>query len=396
MILKHLLLSPDSPDSGGGDTPIVPATPSVAEMLNATKPQPLQKPQSPRPPTDAEKKLEFSMDADIADTIPTEPPSKEPVKEPAPKVEPVKTEPVKAELPKTVKEPAKEEPAKTEKSDPDFIAVSKPTGTFDYTGHSPEEVTILKNMSNQSREHVSKLMKQAKQLENEIKSASFLQHPEAYQLDPAYKSLQEDRYFNSIEAEYWKNQLNQIKAGENWRPVIKWNKDGTPVLGDERPPTSEHEEMVRQAMNECYQLAQSSAGKMQEYAQAQKQRFIGDLQAINAEQQRRFEWVADPSKLEHKIEIPNLGTKTIGEIRNDFIGMFPSYHRNTAGVDVAANLFVAVQILSQRLRAAEGEKQVAQTRAEEVRRAEPTSTVRPASQKEVRGIREFSLSGMPS
>src|ERR1039457_3004985 len=61
--------------------------------------------------------------------------------------------------------------------------------TFDYTQFSPQETINLKNMSRQSREWASGLIKETKSL-SALKDASYLQHPDGYTLSPEFQQLQ--------------------------------------------------------------------------------------------------------------------------------------------------------------------------------------------------------------
>lgn len=87
----------------------------------------------------------------------------------------------------------------------------------------------------------------------------------------------------------------------------------------------------------------------------------------------------------------------IQNISDYAMSLFPPYMRNTQGVEVAADLFAALQIYGQEIRELKAGKQVAEVRAEEVTRAEPTSRNTPVNDNKgrINGVKEFSLSGLP-
>lgn len=378
---------------GGGDTA------KIAEAIAKVAPSGSPKPATAREPSASEKAINFKIepgDPMFAEKFPTqqlpertvapkiEPPTKEPLVKPEAKVEP-KPE-VKPIAGKEIVEPVK------------IPGLDKKEGTAtrDYTGYSTEEQTVLKQMSNPAFEYTSKLLKEKKELEK-LKGASYLQSPVAYQLDPEFQAKQTEVSFLNQEAEYWKSQLSAIKNGESWKPYLGTDAQGNHQFGPERKGGPVDEEQVRLAMNQCYQLAQQAQGGLQQYAQTYQQRIQQDNANIQAEQARRLPWVADPKLQEHRVEIPGVGERSLAQIKSEFVNLFPSYQRSTIGVDVAANLFVALQMQGIQLREAQAGKQIAEIKSDEVRRAEPTSHFRPPtdSVKSMGGVTKFSLAGLP-
>lgn len=259
-----------------------------------------------------------------------------------------------------------------------------------YSGFSDEEVAHFKQMSDGAYKFTSELIKKSKELEKD----TFLQHPEAYTLSPEYKETQNEINRASVEGDYWKQCLMAIKRGESFKPAVKW-ENGQLVTGNELKPNEEIEEAVRANMNACYQVAQDNKGKLSAHVDTFKKRITSDLQAINQEQAARFPWVADPKLLNYTIPIEGVGDLSVKQIRTDFINLFPPYHRNNPGVDVAANLFVALRIANAELQEAKSGQQIAEIKQAEVARAEPSSEVKPAPVGDpIGGVKEFSLSGL--
>lgn len=385
--------SGDNPEARGTQTEVIPDTPSVAEKLGVGKPQPLQRPQAPRQATEIEKKATFSMDPAVASTLEMEAPTPAKVED-KPKVEtPPKVE-QKKEATKPVVKPAV---TGTEVVEPLKVGTQTDKAKVrDYTGYSPEQTAVLKQMSNPAFEFTAEIMKQNKEL-SKLKTSTYLQHPQAYQLDPQFQQIQAEQYYMNAEGQHWQEQLRKILEGEKWVPLLGWNKDGSPRYGQERDPSNMDAEQVRMAMNQCYAKAQSEQGRMQQYAQNFQQQVQTDLNVIQQEQAKRFAWVTNPEELKAKLEIPGLGERTLAQVKQDFLNLIPIYMQSTPMADLAGNMFVALQIMQSKLRAAEAGKQIAETHVEEVQRAEPSSTFKAedATKGAIRGVTKFSLAGMP-
>lgn len=261
----------------------------------------------------------------------------------------------------------------------------------DYTGFSDEEQAVLKKMSNNSFAFATKLIKENKELKSRTDGV-YYQHNEGYTLDPQYKQLQTDAWYADQEGKYWESQLYAMQEGQEWTPLVGYNQDGTFKFGEKRQPTPRDVEQVRRAMNECVTAKQRFVGQTQALQQNYNARVQQDAGIINQEQAKRFAWVADPKQLESTIDIPGVGEKSIGQIRQEFTNLFPTYHRGHIAVDVASNLFAALQIYGARIRELESRNKVSEIKREEVIRGEPKSEVKPQPKgKAVGGITSFDM-----
>jgi hypothetical protein len=401
MILRRLLLDPAEKESGGA----APITPAPVAKTPVTSPS--HAPKAARELTDTEKKVEFKVDNTdpifSKDTSVKSSELKGEVKDVNAPAAPVLGEP--AVKPPADKEPVKPKVAEPKVADPEpkskptiepIVPKTTPVKEFDYTGYSEHEVQVLKQMSTSAKDFTIKLLKEKKDLEKH-KDGQFMQHPNAYTLDPQYGKLQEDVYYYNKETEYWQEQLSKAKAGDTWQPLKGWTKDGQPVAGDPAPASASAEEQIRLMMNRCYTAVETKQNELKQFAGNYKQRLTTDTKAINEERAKRFGWVANPEILKAPVEIAPGLIKSVAEIREDLISLFPPYMQHTQGVEVAADLFAALQIYGQELREAKAGKQVAEVKAEEVARAEPTSkngavdSGRPTIGK----VKEFSLAGLP-
>ena len=251
-------------------------------------------------------------------------------------------------------------------------------------------------MSNQAREYAAKTIKSLKELQNKAPDLYF-QHPEAYTLDPKFREINTQIDYADREARHWKNQLINIRTGKPWHALDGWDEQGRPILRGPIKPTDEHEIDISNAL-------QVVTGQMQQLQQ-QKQGFQGnyakqvqiDNGVLQAEMEKRFEWVKDPAKMEEKVDIgnPKLGPVPIKQIIQDFRGLFASYHQGSPILAVAANLFAALQIYGARIRELEGMTQHEKRIKEDVLASEPSPDNQTTNGKGAEGAGEFNLEGMP-
>lgn len=341
----------------------------------------------------------------VAD-IKTDPPKIEETVKETPKVE----DTPKVETPKPKEETVKS----TEKTTPETTE-SKPTkkqftpikgaktetaDTFDYAKYAPHEVQNMKNMSRQSREAYAKLIDENKQLAS-LKDANYLQHERGYTLSPEYSDLVTKDRNARAEGQAWESALVNVMNGKPYREPVDIDANGNIVFGPERQATDRDQIRLQSNINICDNASRQHNAQLQQFPNQFKQRLTQDLSEIQNERSSRFAWVSDPKLLDHPVEIEGHGPQKVSEIRNNFKSLFPVYLRNTPGVEVAADLLVALQIQSAELREARSGKQVAEIKRAEAIRAEPSSdnvdNVKPNTKLNGRGIpTTFTLDGMPS
>ena len=244
---------------------------------------------------------------------------------------------------------------------------------FDYTKYAPQEVTNLKNMSRQSREAYAKLLDENRQLSS-LKDSLYLQHEQAYTLTPEYQELTTKQRYAEAEANAWRQQLLNVRAGKPFRPLTGIDsKTGQFVYGAEQPANENAEIELNQNMLMASQAAQQFNSQLGNYPGQYKQKLGNDLAAIQNEQSARFSWVADPKLLEHSVEVEGVGEVKLKDIKAQFKSLFPGYLSSHPSTDVASNLFVALQVQGAELREARRNQQVNNIQATETARAEPTS-----------------------
>jgi hypothetical protein len=285
------------------------------------------------------------------------------------------------------KKEEKQEEKKTE-SQPKLGEV-KP-GQRDYSGYSTEQVTALKQMSNEGFAMATAIIKENRELAK-LKDTSYLQHEQAYVLDPGFQEVRNNVSQAQREAEYWKSQLVAMNDGQDLVPITGYDpKTGNFVYGAPVKPSRGVEEEVRTMMQNAYRVQQELTGRLQQYPQQYKNRVQADLAGVEQMRKERFDWVKEPKLLDYSIPIPGQGDVTIRKIRDDMINVFPAYMRSHPAVAIVGDLVASVMIQAAELRTVQSSGQVQETIKEEKTRVEPNSNSRPAKPKEmIHGVKEF-------
>lgn len=403
MIRRNLYLSPDVVDpAGGADATIATATPATQNASHSGIPKPV----APRKATAGELAVKFDIsptdevvgDVVSGDTLPVIKPEvvapkveTAPVAKPEPKPETIEQQVARAEDGKFISPPKKVAAVAP------IVEPIKPLETSrDYTSFTPEETAILKQMSNPAFEYVSKLRTENKQLAA-AKDVQYLQHPKAHILSPDYQKIQEDGWYAAQEGKYWQNQLALIKQGKQWQPITGWT-NGRPDVGPAKDPTDIHEEEVRLNMNNAFQAAQGTQQRLQQFEQGYQQNIQRVNGQINAVQAERFAWVADSKLLDSKVNVGgDIGEVPIKQIRADFLNLLPIELRSGITADLAANMFVGLQIYAQQIRELQAATKIAEVKKDEVIRGEPKSSASPPQKggKAINGVKTFDLEGLP-
>lgn len=331
----------------------------------------------------------------------------EPVKE-AKKEEPPKKEELKSVV--TMPADLKKEEVKVDKTTTkaaDKLPISpitlpdKGVDKFDYTKYSPQEQGNLRKMANEVKVEYARLLDENKQLSS-LKDATYLQHEQGYTLSPDYQQLAQKSNFAMTEGQVWEQALLNIKAGKPFKPITAFDKNGNPVLGAEIQPTDQHEIQVTNNLQACIAESRRLSGELNSYPSRFKNQVSQDLATIQQVQREKFFWEADPKLLDATVEVEGQGEQKIRDIQSGFRSMFPPYLANTPGVQVAANVMVAMIIQGAELRQLRNTSQIATIKAQEMARGEPTSDNSPTqtlAKKDEKGRAipvTFNLDGLPT
>lgn len=308
----------------------------------------------------------------------------------------------KKEEKKEVKEEKKEEEVKVDdKKEDDASRFLKPPNgkevekkgskdTFDYSGYSDQQQSILKNMPKENREIVGKMIKEL----STTKEAQYYQHPNAYVLHPGYQAELQTVNWASEESNIWAKLLDDVKFGKPVKVPVD-RVDGKIVYSAEIPASSQLEEAIRANVLQCSQIVTSKRKELQNFASNFQSITNRDIQAINQERQKRFAWVADPKLLEYSVSTTD-GDKPIKQIRQDVINLFPPYLRHSMPAEVCGDLMVALIIAKAENNELKNGKKVDTVKKEEERHIEPSSETKPRKLSEpTHGVRNFSLDAIP-
>jgi hypothetical protein len=308
----------------------------------------------------------------------------------------------KEEVKEAVKEVVKETPKEEENV---FDKLIKPPvkeqQEEDYSKYAPQIQTNLKNMSRQAREWAVELIKKNEEFEKN-KNGSYLQHEEAFLLAPEFKAVQTRDAFNRSEKSLWEQALVNIREGKPYKEPVAVNQQGQIILSEEKTATAQDQIRIENNVAGCSNQIRQNEMEARNIASTYKGRIQADYLAIEAERKERFGWVADPKMLDYSLNVGN-GEKKIREIREDFRSIWPPYLKNTPGVEVACDFFVALQIRNAELRVARSKATVASVREKEAARGEIKPEGTPSAKDmeqhyKINGIevpKNFSLEGMP-
>lgn len=252
---------------------------------------------------------------------------------------------------------------------------------FDYKDYTPQETEYLKNMSRPARNFASNLIKQNRELAK-VKVDSYHQHPNAYVLHPEFQQLNINVHKASMEEQFWATQLEKCKKGEKVRDLAGYNQQGELVSGNEIEPNSSIEEKIRVNMMQTSQMASKFRNDLQNFPKQYQNNTNNVFKGIEEHRHQYFDWVKNPELMEYEFTDKNGATTSVKDARNKFLNIWPSFMRQDKGVQVAADLMVAL-ILSdaQNAELLKG-KQVADIIKEEGKRVEPSSQIRPGRQPE--------------
>jgi hypothetical protein len=410
---KTIKTAPPVPPTGDK----APSLPDVSKPENIAPPTPTVNPKvggvAPivEPPADILTK-EFSM-ADMPGinndeqtivpevkpikNVPTDQKEKAPVEKPEVKQEEVKvedaTKPV--EKPKlksaldVLKKPGEKKPADANGKPANGLPANR-----DYSIFTPEEAEDAKQMSNGAFALATKLKKQTLEKSDGL----FYQHPEAYITHPEYKKLQTEANYAEKETRFWAQQLDLIRAAKPWKELTGWDAQGNPQTID-RQPTDADEERVRLNLYKMLDVTKDAKKALGTFGGKYQDAIKQTESAITEERGNRFAWVKDPSYLDYSLELPGIGEKTLGSIRSDFISFFPKHLQGSPIMDVAADMFVAIQIQNQQMLAMGNETKVEKIIEDEVQHVEPGSTTKPKGGTNKNGFNmagTFSADNMPS
>lgn len=261
----------------------------------------------------------------------------------------------------------------------------------DVSEFSPEEQALLKQMSNEAFEFTTKLIKSNKQAAGE-KNNLFLQHPEGYTITPEYKMAQRDVYINTLEIQQLEAALELCKEGKDFQLIKEFDgKTLQPVLDAPIKASPKNEEELRKLINQATGNVNTKKAEMQQMASNFQGKLKGLYDQVETERKSKFGWANDPKMMDYVMDTDN-GEESIRQIHSSVTNIFPKWDAHPA-ISLAGDFVVALAIANAKIRELEGSVKVSETKREELKRAEPSSDLKPrdAGGKEINGVREFKM-----
>jgi len=264
--------------------------------------------------------------------------------------------------------------------------------TRDFTGFSKEEADAGRKMANDAFAIYKKAISDRNEL-SKLKDTSYLQHPNAYTLDPEFRKTQVQLSFAQKEANYWENQLSEMDSGKPLVPITGFDsKTGHPILGQPIPATKALEEKVRMMIHNCYQAGQDFQTKLAEYPARYASQIKNSVAGIEDFRKQQFGWVNDSKMLDYSINIEGLGERTLKQIGEDVNKMIPPWMHSSPAVPLIQDLVISVRLLQAELAEAKITKAVETYKENEQELVEPSSREKSSSRgkgQKVHGVDEF-------
>lgn len=217
----------------------------------------------------------------------------------------------------------------------------------DYSKFSQEDAKYLKQMSNEAFEHFSKRAEENSTLQKQLDEtkAVDVDHPDAYVLSDEYRDAYTNLTKAQQEQQHWRSQLIKIRNGEAWQNIEGYDDGGRMVIAKQGyKPTQQAEIDVEMAMNEAAGLNRKFSSDMDGVSGSYKKNYNEAVTLLEREQDSNFAWRTDDNVANESIVLPNAGKTTIKTLKDSFAAALPKTFRKHPMSELAANLFVTLQL----------------------------------------------------
>jgi len=163
----------------------------------------------------------------------------------------------------------------------------------DYSGLDQNEVAWFKNMGGLAFDELKPRYLEFKKLKAEHETlkqnfeqnskSSFFEHDQAYQLTPEYQSHTANLNQLNAEASHWQAQLEAIRSGQPWQPLIQDEK-GNVIIGEPQEASPRGEAVIMNALTQAHILKTDISNKLQGIQssfKSQHQGFMSKLQEVD-------------------------------------------------------------------------------------------------------------------
>jgi hypothetical protein len=207
-----------------------------------------------------------------------------------------------------------------------------------YEGLDPEEIPMFKHMRNEVYAHMyPKYLEYKKQKEaqeqlqaqlKEVQGAQFFEHEGAWTLAPEYRELAQATSQMETEAGFWQSQLENIEAGNQWRPLLRDPQTGRLYPGDPQDPTPQGKAQIMANITKANQYHMHLQNKLQEFEGGFKEKHKG--------------YVSTLQQMRDKVLTKEQQAKIQPHVDKE-LQRFPTYMRGKPEVQLAASLLVINQ-----------------------------------------------------
>lgn len=291
------LTTPQPVEVPAATTPVMETPITIEPVVSAPEPQadpaPTTADPAPAPaavtPTAAPTKSYEEKLHDFMHGLSDEDPTEEPAKTTA-----------KVEEPEPAKAPAQQQQAKS------AAPVAQPKVVKDYTGLTPDETHMFKNMSNEAyakirpifdqHKKIAEREEQIKQREESVAKAlpkGIFDHEAAYTLSPQYNQLSGTVQKLDFERSYWAKQFAAVELGNDYKPLMIDAK-GNYVEGKPVKASPEAKAEIMNNMTLATQLHTQHNQQLQAVQQQFTQRRVELVNGIKAYEQKLFGYLDTP------------------------------------------------------------------------------------------------------
>jgi hypothetical protein len=283
-------------------------------------------------------------------------------------------------------EPAKAQPSEQRPRQADGKFAARPSAPRDYSVFSESDRPYLENMDNRAFDYLKvrlpELYKQeqrVRELEGQLTQAqtappgsSAIDHPDGFMLSDMYRQTATAYSQANTKEQHYQEQIALARSGQPITIITGFDEHGRAQYSNPIDPSTvdpvKLEVGLQRLLNDSSAERREGQRNINQLREVHRQSYDAQLNAVNQERARRFEWVADPSKLK-TITIEGFGN---GEkVVSEFISMLPPAFKKSMPSSVGADLYLALAISRQKERKLENDNKVRKTQEGRLQKVEP-------------------------
>ncbi len=175
----------------------------------------------------------------------------------------------------------------------------------------PDAASFFPKMAKEAREYLKARLNEVSELKNTVKDLqtkveakvngelpqSYLEHPEAYTLDPKFNQAVKTRDSVNMELQYWQEQLVAIRNADKWKDLRR-DKDGN-LVQIEMDAGPQADVLVSQRINQAMRLIEQQENTISQIQSSFKSRYEADRNSMVELEKKYF-----PMYSEEKLKAP--------------------------------------------------------------------------------------------